>query len=107
MTHASLYTDGKLSKGRIGTAKNIGATSGPKHGPGGVSAARGARGQNRAKTRQPTATPAQRLGVGWHHAARVGWGRGGLGDLPQAVGRGCGCAAWHTGVETVEKRSKI
>ena len=62
MTHASLYTDGKLSKGRIGTAKNIGATSGPKHGSGGVSAARGARGQNRAKTGQPTATPAQWLG---------------------------------------------
>ena len=107
MTHASLYTDGKLSEGQIGTAKNIGATSGPKHCSGGVSAARGARGRNRAKTGQPTATPAQWLGVGWHHAARVGWGRGGLGDLPQAVGRGCGRVARRTGVETVEKRSKI
>ena len=107
MTHAPLYTDGKLSKGRIGRAKNIGATSGPKHVPEGLFAARGARGRNSAKTGQSVATPAQWLGVGWHHAARVGWGRGGLGDRPQAVGRGCGRAAWHTGVETVEKRSKI
>ena len=107
MTHASLYTDGKPSEGRVRIAKNIGETSGPKHDPGGVFAARGARGRNSAKTGQPTATPAQWLGVGRHHAARVGWGRGGLGDLPQAVGRGCGRATRCTGVETVEKRSKI